>query len=260
MRTTVGHFALLVSLLAGTALYAPAPTAASNVNDLTFAVDDWDQTALNAFAAVEPEFVEAGTDFAIAPPALNDSDETLAELDVLRGLVAKRSDDVIAAVKLDYGRAAEGVDLSYELSNPIVLKADEAVKASVQGFAQKAAVELAYFVMVEKQRFARVRPSVLADDLTAVIDAPAYPSYPAELAASAQLFASVLGYVDPAHADDYKAEAQTIARRSEIAGLHFPSDSAAGVQIADEYFDLLLQNPDAKGVIDWFRDALSEKG
>jgi hypothetical protein len=261
MRATVGQFALLVSLMTGVAVYASASTAASNVNDLTFADSDWDQNILNAYSALEPELVELGTDFAIAPPALNDSDETLAELDVLRGLVAQRSDDLVAQVGADYGHAPDGVDLSYELSNPLVLQvSDEALITDVQGFAQKAAVELIYFVMVEKQRFARVRPSVLADDLSAAIDAPSYPAYPAEVAANAQLFANVLGYVDPSAADDYKTQAQVIARRSEIAGLHFPSDSAAGVKIADEYFDLLLQNPDAKSAIDGFRDALSEKG
>jgi hypothetical protein len=78
MRATVGQFALLVSLMTGVAVYASASTAASNVNDLTFADSDWDQNILNAYSALEPELVELGTDFAIAPPALNDSDETLA--------------------------------------------------------------------------------------------------------------------------------------------------------------------------------------
>ena len=54
----------------------------------------------------------------------------------------------------------------------------------------------------------------------------------------------MLSELDPKNRAVYLQAAKRIARNREIAGLHYPSDSKAGVILAGQLFKKLMKNPD----------------
>lgn len=94
-----------------------------------------------------------------------------------------------------------------------------------------------------KHTFDRVRPSYLDPDLTTDIPVPGHPAYPSGHASQSYLFALILGDLDPHNREQYLASAYRIAHNREIAGVHYPSDSAAGRELAQQYYDKLKETP-----------------
>lgn len=99
-------------------------------------------------------------------------------------------------------------------------------------------------IMKQKKIYNRVRPSYLDSTLKPVIDIPPHPAYPSGHATQAHLRALVLSELDPKHRDDYLQSAKRIARNREVAGVHYPGDSKAGVILAEQLFTKLMNNSD----------------
>jgi hypothetical protein len=99
-------------------------------------------------------------------------------------------------------------------------------------------------IMRQKKLYDRVRPSYLDPTIKPIIDVPLHPAYPSGHATQAQLRALVLSELDPKNRAAYLQAAKRIARNREIAGLHYPSDSRAGVILAGQLFKKLMKNPD----------------
>jgi len=92
----------------------------------------------------------------------------------------------------------------------------------------------------------RPRPSHVCPALLPPIQVPGHASYPSGHATQAHLIAKCVQLVLPAAAAmtapltaDLDALAARIARNREIAGLHYPSDSAAGLVLATGIVPLL---------------------
>lgn len=110
----------------------------------------------------------------------------------------------------------------------------------------KADKDAAYFVLDLKQKIERPRPSQLGPDLKLVIDNPGHAAYPSGHSTQSWLIARILSGLDPAHQAAYEKESIAIAHRREIAGVHYPSDSAAGRELGDKIYEELQKNPDFK--------------
>jgi hypothetical protein len=107
----------------------------------------------------------------------------------------------------------------------------------------------------------RARPSTICPALFPPISVPAHPSWPSGHATQSRLAFAVLrfaltdtvthkgktyGPVPGDHAPIVEALevlANRIARNREIAGVHFPSDSAAGKNLGDQLLDVLKTCP-----------------
>ena len=100
-----------------------------------------------------------------------------------------------------------------------------------------------YVAMEWKAKYMRPRPSQICPALLPPIAVPGHASYPSGHSTQAHLMALCMGAVfDGLTAGqqpntmpmrrDLAALADRIARNREIAGLHYPSDSQAGVKIA----------------------------
>lgn len=105
--------------------------------------------------------------------------------------------------------------------------------------------ETGWFVLREKRRYARARPTQVRPRLGTVLPVPGHPSYPSGHAAQIYAIAEVLGRLVPVCAPAYRRVAAGVAIRREIAGVHFPSDTRAGVLLADRVTDELLRTPQA---------------
>jgi hypothetical protein len=78
------------------------------------------------------------------------------------------------------------------------------------------------------------------------IQVPGHASYPSGHSTQAHLVALCLKLVIPASvqpmADDLKVLADRIARNRQIAGLHYQNDTDAGVQLARDIYNILIDH------------------
>lgn len=94
-----------------------------------------------------------------------------------------------------------------------------------------------HVVFQYKDRYKRPRPTFDHPELTAIIDVPSHPSWPSGHATQSHAIATILSLVVHPHSEKrrnrFESTAKTIAENREWAGLHYASDSAAGVQLAN---------------------------
>ena len=87
-----------------------------------------------------------------------------------------------------------------------------------------------------KYAFNRLRPSQIDPRLSTAVEVPASPSYPSEHAAIASAASTILGHLYPAPAQT-NALAAMVAEdilTRQIAGVEFPSDVAAGLELGHQ--------------------------
>jgi membrane-associated phospholipid phosphatase len=114
-----------------------------------------------------------------------------------------------------------------------------------------------FVVMHYKMDFKRARPSQYSPAILPPIEVPGHASFPSGHATEAYLIALILEAVMPAAASSpavaapdnppppnpgispLQQMAARIARNREVLGLHFPSDSKAGRQLAFRTFNIL---------------------
>jgi membrane-associated phospholipid phosphatase len=82
-----------------------------------------------------------------------------------------------------------------------------------------------------KYAYNRPRPAEVDRSLTPRLSSPNSPSYPSEHAAVAAAAAGVLAYFFPNEASSLNALAEEAARSRLYAGLHYPSDYFAGLEL-----------------------------
>jgi membrane-associated phospholipid phosphatase len=129
---------------------------------------------------------------------------------------------------------------------------------------------VALFVAMNwKSQFSRPRPSQLCPALLPPIAVPGHASYPSGHSTQAHLMALCMGEIfallpaaqqplmQPIQADLWVL-ADRIARNREIAGLHYPSDSAAGVVLANQILPLLIGMDPASAYQKALTDAAAE--
>ena len=110
--------------------------------------------------------------------------------------------------------------------------------------------------MYYKGKYRRPRPSELCPALLPPIVVPGHASFPSGHSTQSHLMALCMGQVlsgfvqHQAMLDDLETLADRIARNREIAGLHYPSDTAAGVALAGVILPLLTGNS-------WYGSALA---
>jgi acid phosphatase (class A) len=74
---------------------------------------------------------------------------------------------------------------------------------------------------------------------------PGHPSYPSGTATAAWVFAYLVGDVVPKYQAALERAAADVARRREIAGVHYPSDSEAGRLLARQLVDAMHTSTNA---------------
>src|SRR5262249_37820936 len=98
-----------------------------------------------------------------------------------------------------------------------------------------------------KYFYNRPRPSLADSTLTPRLPVPRSPSYPSEHAAVAAAAAEVLAYLIPAEAADFRSLAEEAGRSRLYAGLQFPSDYFAGLELGRRVAAQVIQKARADG-------------
>jgi membrane-associated phospholipid phosphatase len=95
-----------------------------------------------------------------------------------------------------------------------------------------------------KYAYNRPRPSEADPSLTTAVPTPLSPSYPSEHAAAAGAASAVLAYLFPKDAQSFMDQADMAAQSRVLAGVQYPSDITAGLELGRAVADR---------VIDWAR-------
>jgi membrane-associated phospholipid phosphatase len=91
-----------------------------------------------------------------------------------------------------------------------------------------------------KYVYNRRRPSEVNSLVAPAIPVPNSPSYPSEHAAAAAAAAAVLGYLFPNDAQTYANQAQECGESRLNAGVQFPSDVSAGMELGSKVAELVI--------------------
>lgn len=192
-----------------------------------------------------PEFLPRDFDVGIDPPPANDSAQTRYELETLRIYKKERTRAVRQKIEYENGADRTNPDFFADVVDHFDIQ-HYPLTMDLMNIAVK---DVTFFVVREKKRYQRARPSQLADDLDPVIENPAHASYPSGHAAQMYALALLLSALDPQRKDMYTSKAFDIARRREIAGVHYPGDSIAGFALATVVMEALMDTEEFKTYI-----------
>ncbi|WP_247332621.1 phosphatase PAP2 family protein, partial [Bradyrhizobium sp. 147] len=101
-----------------------------------------------------------------------------------------------------------------------------------------------------KLKFNRGRPQQVCPALFPMIASPWHASYPSGHSLEGHLMALSLGEIMPGAKSALMALAARIGRNREVAGVHYPSDTAAGKEIAESVFPYLKECTTFSAVLD----------
>jgi len=191
--------------------------------------------AARLYAQVEPDagtwktwVIDDAAEYRVPPPV---SSGVTQELNDLRNSIAQRTPTATGRIAFwDAGspgyrwiQTASNEVSGHNLAGPYGTRAMALVAAAVND-ATIAAWDSKYAYM-------RQRPYEIDPTLTPAVAPPGSPSYPSDYAAVAGAAASVLSYLFPDHSDSFDSMAAEGAQSRVLAGVEFPSDSAAGMQL-----------------------------
>lgn len=172
----------------------------------------------------------------IPPPSSNLSFETQEELKQLHSFVTERNPETIARIESE--RKLAGAYFNELTYGEIV---STTTRPMTSYFIQQSLHELSFLLMKFKAEHDRVRPSYLDSSLEPLFEVPNHPAYPSGHATESYFVALMMSELDPENREAYRESAFRIAHGREIAGVHYPSDSDAGRNLATQYFTLLKQ-------------------
>jgi len=173
--------------------------------------------------------ISSGKDFRVPPPP--GAAETKAELDWVRGAVAET--DPVITQQVNFWDAGAP---SYRWIDMITNRILNGLPASafphrVYTYVAMAMYDATVAAWDSKYAYNRPRPSELDPALRTRLAVPQSPSYPSEHAATAGAAAAVLSYFFPSEADSFRSLAEEAARSRLYAGLQYPSDYFAGLEL-----------------------------
>jgi acid phosphatase (class A) len=229
----------LVALLAGCA--ATAPPASQVVNRAPVATVANPSEAAFAPGGSGAYLTAQSLDLyrLLPPPPEAGSGSERAELDSLLQIQAARS-----PAAAQFARDDSKVSIfrfADVFGNPA--KFDPAGVPLTAALFGRIAKDEALFLDTAKDRFARPRPFVTEKRIQAVAAKPPTPSYPSGHTTWAIASAIVLADMVPERRDQIFARAEQYAYNREVAGVHYPSDVAAGHLAGTALAAMLLQSP-----------------
>src|SRR5262245_30246969 len=175
--------------------------------------------------------ISSGKDYRVPPPPA--PNETRAELRAMADLISQNTDADNAQIAYwDAGSPAyRWMDLISNrlLATPAI--PTTAFPHRVYTYVALAMYDATIAAWESKYFYNRRRPSQVDPTLPTYLPVPNSPSYPSEHAAAAMAAAEVLAYIIPNEADSFRSLAEEAGRSRLYAGLNFPSDYFAGLEL-----------------------------
>lgn len=109
------------------------------------------------------------------------------------------------------------------------------------------------YITDAKEHWKRPRPSQRDARVRPFIRVPSSPSYPSGHAVHAAIWAIVLSAAFPEHAQDFARQTREAMRCRVVAGVHYPSDTAAGQTLGEALGRAMLESPDLPRALETIR-------
>jgi acid phosphatase (class A) len=196
--------------------------------------------------------------FKVSPYPANSSEQTRAELDFLLELQAKRTSndagktDTMAVVYYDpftinpadpdYTR---NVNSLFYVGRSLGIWFTPEQLPVTSRVLQNVIQDATFYFFSLKAQFNRARPYHLEPRLQN-LEAPEHASYPSGHSSASYVHAYLLSYMLPEHKDQLLSNAYDMAFSREIRGVHYPSDSEAGRQFAEQFVAELMKSKNFK--------------
>lgn len=182
-----------------------------------------------------------------APP---DEAATAEEIDALMAMVNERDEDALQQIA--YWNAGPP---SYRWNQ---IAAGAIDKRGIPGTPASRAFALVHAAVYDatvaawdsKYTYNRPRPSESNADLTTVIPNPSSPSYPSEYAVTTGAASTVLAWLFPDDAEFFEAQAQAAVNSRLLAGVEYPSDVEAGLELGRQVAERAIAWGEADGSTD----------
>jgi membrane-associated phospholipid phosphatase len=189
--------------------------------------------------------ISSGRDFRTPPPPGEAA--ATAEIAELKALAKQR--DATAKDLIAYWDVGPPSYRWQEIALDEALRNSMPWGYAIRGFAlMHAAI---YDAMVaawdSKYAYQRKRPSEADAGLVTALPNPLSPSYPAEHAVAAGAAATLLSYLFPDRAAYFVGKAEEAGRSRLLAGVHYPSDVAAGLELGRKVAMLVIERGKADG-------------
>src|SRR5439155_2014270 len=182
----------------------------------------------------------------VRPTAPPDRDTTRLELDELRNLSGARDAAVLDQVSY-WDSGAPGYRWN-EIAIAQGLKDGIAIAAyRVLALVNVAIYDATVAAWDAKYAYNRPRPSETDPSLTTVLPNPSSPSYPSEHAAAAGAASAVLAYLFPKDAQSFRDKAVMAGQSRLLAGVEYPSDVAAGLELGQAVAARVIQRASSDG-------------
>jgi membrane-associated phospholipid phosphatase len=183
--------------------------------------------------------LESGSQLRLPPhPSKN---ETKQEIKQLLALAASRDEAALALI--DYWNTGSPMYRWNEMT------VNEALNNNIGGHGGARIMALLHVAMYDatiaawdsKAVYNRPRPSEFDKSVIPVISNPHSPSYPSEHAAAAGAASEVLAYLFPNRADFFRAKAEEAGQAFLIAGVQYPSDVEAGLELGRQVAEQVIE-------------------
>ncbi|HMJ61517.1 MAG TPA: vanadium-dependent haloperoxidase [Bryobacteraceae bacterium] len=188
-----------------------------------------------AAATWKPFLLSAPSEFRPPAPAPCDSPEKLAELAIVRDF--PRSPAAFTTNQLAmYWQSPEGLNFwPYVYADKWMFE-DGLVNNAPRAARVYALVAISFFDSFiasqdGKLAYWYIRPSQLDPSITPIFPVPPHPSYPSNHSTFSATRSEMLAYLFPKHADEIRAVGKQAGDSRIWAGIHFPADNAAGVDL-----------------------------
>jgi membrane-associated phospholipid phosphatase len=203
--------------------------------------------------------IESGDQFRPAAPP--DEAATAAEIEELVALAARRN--TATKLQIDYWNAGPPAYRWNQIAVQEMSKTIMPVPPAARGLAllHAAIYDATIAAWDAKYTYNRPRPGDVDPGLATAIPNPPSPSYPSEYAATAGAAAAVLAYLFPDQAPSFEALAQEATQSRLLAGVEYPSDVEAGLELGRQVAELVIARGMADGSADpWTGSVPTEPG
>jgi membrane-associated phospholipid phosphatase len=210
------------------------------------------QSCTHSDSRVEPNagkwrtwVISSGRDYRVPPPPGHR--ETKSELRLLADLI--RDNDAQVRQQIAYWDAGAPAYRWIDLINARILAGTPTTTYPhrVYTYVALAMYDATIAAWESKYHYKRHRPSEVDRHLPTALPVPNSPSYPSEHAAAAQAAASVLSYLLPAEAETFQTMAEQAGWSRVLAGLQYPSDYHAGLELGRAVAEKVIEKAKADG-------------
>lgn len=195
-----------------------------------------------------PLLLTSPSQFRPSPPPSCDSPQVVAEVAAVRNF----SRTFVTNYKAFYWQSPEGLQTwPYRHVDKWIFedRLDRNPPRSARAYALIAAVMYDTFIASQDGKFAYwyLRPHQLDPAIVPLFAVPNFPSYPSDHSSFSVARCTILGYLFPAHAESIRAVGREAGDSRIWAGIHYPMDHVAGVQLGRSVAQLFISWAESDG-------------